>query len=128
MLPSHPEVTGNRRAVLARLESPRACYATLGLRPEGFARLDGGSSRRSTVMRLCPAGQPAYIRVIRRRSRRTASRPGRLRSFSSGPVARLARCATPLGALRAPRAGPNTEGEYCGYFPLDGRLSISAGC
>ena len=23
MLPSHPEVTGNRRAVLARLESPR---------------------------------------------------------------------------------------------------------
>ena len=124
---SHPEGTEVWRAVQARLESPRACYATLGLRPGGLARLDGGSSRRSTVMRLCPPGQPAYIRVIRRRSRRITRSPGRLRSFSSGSVARLARCATPLGALRAPRASPNTEGEYCGYFPLDGRLSISAG-
>jgi hypothetical protein len=127
-MPSHPEVTGNLRAVQARLESPRACYATLGLRPGGLARLDGGSSRRSTVMRLCPPGQPAYIRVIRRRSRRTASSPGRLRSVYPRPVARIARCATPLGALRAPRAGPNTEGEYRGHFPLDGRSSISAGC
>ena len=76
-------------------------------------------------MRLCPLGQPAYIRVIRRRSRRITRSPGRLRSFSSGPIARLARCATPLGALRAPRAGPSTGGEYRGYFPLDGRLSIS---
>ena len=76
-------------------------------------------------MRLCPLGQPAYIRVIRRRSRRIACSPGRLRSFSLRPVARGARCATPLGALRAPRTGPNTGGDYRGHFSLDGRLSIS---
>ena len=123
---SDPEAAGEARTMLARLESPRACYATLGLWPEGLARLDGGSSRRSTVMRLCPTGQPAHIRVIRRRSRRIGRRPGCLRSFCPGPIARSARCATPLGALRAPRAGPNTGGEYRGHFPLDGRLSISA--
>jgi hypothetical protein len=123
---SHPEVTEARRTVQARLESPRANYATPGLRPGGLAPLDGGSSRRNTVMRLCPVGQPAYIRVIRRRSRRTACSPGHLRSFCPRPVARGARCATPLGALRAPRAGSNIGGEHRGHISLDGRLSISA--
>ncbi len=79
-MPSHPETTGDPHAVQARLESPRTRYATPRLRPGRLAPLDGGSSRRSTVMRLCPAGQPAHIRVIRRRSRRIAYGPGRLRS------------------------------------------------
>jgi len=109
---SHPEAAQEPRTVQARLESPRRPLATLGPRPGGFARIDGGSSRRSTVMRLCPPGQPAHIRVIRRRSRLTAHGPGRLRTFCPRPVARGARCATPLGALRAPGAGPNTGGEY----------------
>jgi hypothetical protein len=34
-----------------------------------LALLDGGSSRRTTVMRLGPSGQPAYISLIRRRRR-----------------------------------------------------------
>src|SRR5262245_48806365 len=34
-----------------------------------LALLDGGNSRRTTVMRLYPSGQPAYISVIRRRRR-----------------------------------------------------------
>jgi hypothetical protein len=111
-MPSHPEATGDPHAVQARLESPRTRYATPRLWPGGLALLDGGSSRRSTVMRLCPVGQPAYIRVIRRRSRLTAYSPGRLRSVCPRPVARVARCATPMGALRAPWAGPNTGGDY----------------
>jgi hypothetical protein len=61
--------------MLARLESPRRPLATLGPRPGGFARIDGGSSRRSTVMRPYPSGQPAHIRVIRRRSRRVTALP-----------------------------------------------------
>jgi hypothetical protein len=105
---SDPEAAGESRTMQARLESPRACYATLGLWPGGLAPLDGGSSRRSTVMRLCPTGQPAHIRVIRRRSRRIGRHPGCLRSFYPQPAARVARCAPPIGALRAPRAGPNT--------------------
>jgi hypothetical protein len=52
----------------ARQESPRPNYATLS-RPRRLALLDGGSSRRTTVMRLCPSGQPAHISLIRRRSR-----------------------------------------------------------
>lgn len=78
---SHPEAAGEPRTVQARLESPRRPLATLGPRPGGFARIDGGRSRRSTVMRHYPSGQPAYIRVIRRRSRLTAYGPGRLRSL-----------------------------------------------
>lgn len=107
---SHPEAAGAPRAVQARLESPRTRYATPRLWPGGLARLDGGSSRRSTVMRHYPPGQPAHIRVIRRRSRLTAHSPGRLRSFCPRTAARIARCATRLGALRAPRASPNTGG------------------
>jgi len=78
---SHPEAAGEPRTVQARLESPRRPLATLGPRPGGFARIDGGRSRRSTVMRHYPSGQPAHIRVIRRRSRLTAYGPGRLRSL-----------------------------------------------
>ena len=77
---SHPEVAGPRGSVLARSEHPRVGYATPGVWPGGLARLDGGNSRRSTVMRLCPSGQPAYIRVIRRRSRRLGHRPDFLRT------------------------------------------------
>ena len=48
---AYPEATEARRTMQARLESPRRFYATRGLRPGGLAPLDGGSSRRSTVMR-----------------------------------------------------------------------------
>ena len=97
----HPEAAGGAHRVQARLESPRGDYATPGFTPGGLAPLDGGSSRRSTVMRLGPTGQPAHSRVIRRRSRLTRWRPGasgahRLQSPNS-----QARWATPLGALRA---------------------------
>src|SRR5207253_2286426 len=37
-------------------------------------RVDGGSSRRSGVMRLCSSEQPAHISLIRRRSRSIVSR------------------------------------------------------
>ena len=55
-----------------------------------LAPLDGGSSRRSGVMRLCSSEQPAHISLIRRRSRSIVSRA----SASSGihPHAR-AQCA-----------------------------------
>src|SRR2546425_1857369 len=43
-------------------------------RPRRLAPLDGGSSRRTTVMWLCPAGQSTYISLIRRRSRPIVSR------------------------------------------------------
>src|SRR5439155_16963841 len=39
-----------------------------------LAPLDGGSSRRSGVMRLCSSEQPAHISLIRRRSRSLVSR------------------------------------------------------
>src|SRR2546426_4991546 len=39
-----------------------------------LAPLDGGSSRRSGVMRLCSSEQPAHISLIRRRSRSIVSR------------------------------------------------------
>src|SRR5581483_8946006 len=45
-----------------------------------LAPLDGGSSRRSGVMRLCSSEQPAHISLIRRRSRSCVSRA----SASSG--------------------------------------------
>src|SRR2546425_10299741 len=45
-----------------------------------LAPLDGGSSRRSGVMRLCSSEQPAHISLIRRRSRSIVSRA----SASSG--------------------------------------------
>jgi hypothetical protein len=47
-----------------------------------LARLDGGRSRRTTVMRLCP-GQPAYISLIRRRSRLIGTAVGALRNHST---------------------------------------------
>ena len=78
----------------ARLESPRRPPATLGLRPGGLAPIDGGSSRRSTVMRLGPSGQSAHIRVIRRRSRLVVACPQRLRIVSRP------RGAPPVGAPR----------------------------
>jgi len=95
---SHPEVARDSGAMQARLESPRRFYATPGLRPGGLAPSDGGSSRRSTVMRLGPAGQPAHSRVIRRRSRPIRVRPRRLKTFALRSPARRARRATPLGA------------------------------
>ena len=109
---SHPEAARDPRAVQARLESPRRPHATLRPWPEGLAPLAGGSSRRSTVMRLGPAGQPAHIRVIRRRSRLIGLGPGCLRNFFPRTDARSARCATRLGALRAPRASPNNGERY----------------
>jgi hypothetical protein len=105
-----PEVAGERHAMQARLESPRPNYATPGLRPGGLALVDGGSSRRSTVMRLGPPGQPAHIRVIRRRSRLVAALPpGASGQCPTNTPARSAHCATPLGALRAWRAGPELQ-------------------
>jgi hypothetical protein len=58
-------------------------------------------------MRLGPSGQPAHIRVIRRRSRRVAALPRGLRTSSILGPARRVRCATPLGA---PRAAAGTGG------------------
>lgn len=72
----HPDGAGGEGRVQARLESPRRHYAIPAHLPGELAPLDGGSSRRSTVMRLGPSGQPAHIRVIRRRSRLTRHRPG----------------------------------------------------
>jgi hypothetical protein len=105
---STPEVPGNLVVSQARLERPRVSYATPGLGPGRLAPLDGDRSRRSTVMRHCPVGQPAHIRVIRRRSRLLTLDPGDLRCFlASHPYPRGAppRWARPaLG-----RAGPETR-------------------
>src|SRR5262249_6530716 len=56
--------------------------------PGRLAPLDGGSSRRTTVMRLCP-GQPAYISLIRRRRRlilRCAPSPSETLLPSEDPI------------------------------------------
>src|SRR5262249_31455055 len=56
--------------------------------PGRLAPLDGGSSRRTTVMRLCP-GQPAYISLIRRRRRlilRCAPSPSETLLTSGDPI------------------------------------------
>jgi YD repeat-containing protein len=60
--------SGGAGSMRARLESPRASYAT----PATPSRTTRAPRRRqlptTTVMRLCP-GQPAYISLIRRRRR-----------------------------------------------------------
>src|SRR5262245_5902081 len=56
--------------------------------PGRLAPLDGGSSRRTTVMRLCP-WQPAYISLIRRRRRlilRCAPSPSETLLPSEDPI------------------------------------------
>lgn len=70
------------------------------------------AGRPMPIKKGLPLNEAQKYRVIRRRSRLTAHGPGRLRTFCPRPVARVARCATPLGAPRAPRAGPNTGGDY----------------
>jgi len=58
-------------------------YAT-GLYCPGFAILDSGTSRRTTVMRLCASqAQPANISVTRRRSDRGGPRPSSQAGSSS---------------------------------------------
>ena len=81
----HPEATGDKGSMQARLERPRLNYATLGLRPGGLARLDGGSSPREhghAASGRRPE-RPAHIRVIRRRSRLVGARPRGLRTTST---------------------------------------------
>ena len=106
----HPDGAGGEGRVQARLESPRRHYAIPAHLPGELAPLDGGSSRRSTVMRLGPSGQPAYIRVIRRRSRLTRHRPG-----ASG--AHRVQTRTPPRPLRHTAGRPAGVVESCRGMP-----------
>lgn len=104
----HPEALAGARRIEARLESPRACYATPRLRPGGLASLDGGSSRRNTVLRLGPLGQPAHLRVIRRRSRLAGRAAGASGAHRLLTTAVPTPWAPPLGA---PRVGTPEPGK-----------------
>jgi len=122
----HPETAGDRRAMQARLESPRRFYATPGPGPGGLAPLAGGSSRRSTVMRHYPSGQPAHIRVIRRRSRLIGALPRRLRTTASLDPPPAARAAPHRWARYALGGrGRNCGEDHHSEITLDGRSSIS---
>ncbi len=89
-----PEAAGGRRAMQARLESPRRFYATLGLWSGGLAPLDGGSSRRSTVMR-----PPVSTGVTRAYQSDSSSKPP-CRCAAPGPQDTLHLRARPPHSLR----------------------------
>jgi hypothetical protein len=90
MTPRFPS-GGGHGAMRARLESPRASL-TMRRPVSGSGRLaplDGGSSRRSGVMRLRSSEQPAHISLIRRRSRFIVSRAP---ASSGNPPCRAETC------------------------------------
>jgi hypothetical protein len=62
-------------------------------------------------MRLGPSGQPAHIRVIRRRSRRVVALPRGLRTPPTPGPARCPRLRHPVGRAARRRGWPEPRGR-----------------
>lgn len=110
-VPEAPEASGPMQA---RLESPRLDYATPGHRPGGLAPLDGGSSRRSTVMR-----PPVSTGVTRAYQSDSSSKPPRRRP-ASGPQDLPSRECVDRTEPRPPPSLRHTVGRAARSGGLDG--------